>query len=73
MEDFLDLYGLPLDEKGPVICFDELPVQLVGDVVSSLPMKAGSLAQAHDGTQKYVYEDALMAETDKIVTDTAHT
>jgi hypothetical protein len=45
MEDLLHLYSLPLDEKGPVICFDELPVQLVGDVVAPLPMKAGKTAR----------------------------
>ena len=41
MEDLLHLYQLPYDEKRPVICYDELPVQLVGDVVTPLPMKAG--------------------------------
>ena len=41
MEDLLHLYHLPLDEKRPVVCFDELPVQLIGEVVAPLPMKAG--------------------------------
>ena len=41
MEDLLHLYSLPFDEKRPVICFDELPVQLLGEVVMPLPMKAG--------------------------------
>jgi transposase len=41
MEDLLHLYGLPYDEKRPVICFDELPVQLLGEVVAPLPMKSG--------------------------------
>jgi hypothetical protein len=45
MEDLLHLYNLPLDEKRPVVCFDELPVQLVGDVVAPLPMKAGKPAR----------------------------
>lgn len=39
MEDVLHLYGLPLDEQRPVVCFDELPVQLLGEVVAPLPMK----------------------------------
>jgi hypothetical protein len=39
MEDLLHLYNLPLNEKRPVICFDELPVQLVGDVIAPLAMK----------------------------------
>ena len=39
MEDLLYLYGLAYDCKRPLICYDELPVQLVGDVVAPLPMK----------------------------------
>ncbi len=41
MEDILHLYNLPFDEKRRVICFDELPVQLLGEVIMPLPMKAG--------------------------------
>jgi hypothetical protein len=41
MEDVLHLYSLPYDAKRPVICFDELPVQLLGEVVEPLPMKPG--------------------------------
>jgi hypothetical protein len=41
MEDLLHLYHLPLNEKRPVICFDELPVQLLGEVAAPLPMKRG--------------------------------
>jgi hypothetical protein len=41
MEDILHLYSLPSNEKLPVVCFDELPVQLLGEVVTPLPMTAG--------------------------------
>ncbi len=41
MEDALHLYKLPLDEKRPVVCFDERPVLLLGEVVLPLPMKQG--------------------------------
>ena len=41
MEDLLHLYGLPVDDNRPVVCFDELPVQLLGEVVAPLPVKAG--------------------------------
>jgi hypothetical protein len=41
MEALLHLYSLPYDEQRPVVCFDELPVQLLGEVVAPLPMKAG--------------------------------
>jgi hypothetical protein len=45
MEDVLHLYSLPLDEKRPVVCFDELPMQLLGEVVAPLSMKAGQPAR----------------------------
>jgi hypothetical protein len=41
MEDVLYLYNLPLNVSRPVVCFDELPVQLLGEVVLPLPMKEG--------------------------------
>lgn len=41
MEDVLHLYSLPYDEKRPVVCFDEMPVQLLGEVVEPLAMQAG--------------------------------
>jgi hypothetical protein len=41
MEDVLEVYHLPYDEKRPVICLDELPFQLLGEKVEPLLMKAG--------------------------------
>jgi len=41
MEDVLHLYALPYNEQRPVICYDEMPVQLLGEVVAPLPVKAG--------------------------------
>ena len=32
MEDVLNLYERPLDPKEPVVCWDERPVQLLGEV-----------------------------------------
>jgi hypothetical protein len=45
MEDVLHLYNLPADERRPVVCFDELPVQLLGEVVAPLPLKEGRPAR----------------------------
>lgn len=45
MEDVLHLYSLPYDGPRPVVCFDELPVQLLGEVVAPLPMQAGRAAR----------------------------
>jgi hypothetical protein len=43
MERVLDLYEEPYDPKRPVVCFDERPCQLIGDVRDPLPMKPGQL------------------------------
>lgn len=32
MEDVLEVYARPYDEKRPVVCFDESPKQLVSEV-----------------------------------------
>lgn len=45
MEDILDLYEEPYDSKQPVICFDERPCQLLGDIVAPLPMKPGRVGK----------------------------
>lgn len=42
MEDVLDLYEQPYDPQYPVLCFDERPCQLIGDVRTPLPIKPGS-------------------------------
>jgi hypothetical protein len=41
MEDILDIYEEPYDQNHPVVCIDERPCQLIGDVVASIPMKSG--------------------------------
>jgi hypothetical protein len=41
MEDILDLYEEPSDQNRPVVCIDERPCQLIGDVVTPIPMKPG--------------------------------
>jgi hypothetical protein len=45
MEDILDLYAQPYDEKYPVICMDEKPYQLLYEVMEPVPMKPGSCAK----------------------------
>jgi hypothetical protein len=41
MEDVLDLYEQPYDPLCPVVCFDERPCQLLGDVLAPMPLKPG--------------------------------
>lgn len=51
MEKVLDIYEHPYDPKRPVICFDERPCQLLGDVMVPMPMKPGNPQR-----QDYHYE-----------------
>lgn len=41
MEEVLDVYEREYDEKRPVLCFDERPCQLIGDILVPLPIKSG--------------------------------
>ena len=41
MEDVLELYAEPGDPKRPVICFDESPTQLIGEVRAPIPAEPG--------------------------------
>lgn len=41
MEDVLDLYAEPYDPRYPMVCFDERPFQMLGDVMQPLPARPG--------------------------------
>ncbi|MHA7635036.1 IS630 family transposase [Corallococcus sp. M7] len=41
MEDVLELYAAPADKAHPVVCFDETPVQLIGEVRTPVPAAPG--------------------------------
>ena len=45
MEDLLDLYAEPYDPVRPVICFDESPKQLIGEVREPIPPQPGAPAR----------------------------
>lgn len=49
MEDLLDLYGEAYDPKRPVICFDERPCPLIGEVRVPIPPEPGQ-------PERYDYE-----------------
>ena len=49
MEDVLDLYAEAPDPLRPVVCFDESPTQLIGEVRQPIPAKPGQL-------ERYDYE-----------------
>jgi transposase len=41
MEDVLEVYHRPYDERRPLVCLDEVPVQLVGETRVPLPPRPG--------------------------------
>ena len=43
MEDVLDLYAEEPDPQRPVICFDESPIQLIGEVRRPIPAEPGQI------------------------------
>ena len=43
MEDVLDVYQRPYDPAYPVVCMDESPKQLIGEVAPPLPARPGSV------------------------------
>ncbi|HZZ23196.1 MAG TPA: IS630 family transposase [Roseiarcus sp.] len=49
MEDVLDLYAEAPDPMRPVVCFDESPVQLIGETRLPVPAKPGQI-------ERYDYE-----------------
>jgi transposase len=45
MEDVLDVYHRPYDERRPLVCIDEQPVQLVSETRVPLPARPGTPAR----------------------------
>jgi hypothetical protein len=52
MEDVLHQYHLPYDARHPLLCFDERPCFLIGDVGGILPMSPGKAKRYHYEYQK---------------------
>jgi hypothetical protein len=52
MEKILWLYRLPYNRLRPVLCFDERPCFLIGDLVEGVPMKEGGIAKEHYSYEK---------------------
>jgi hypothetical protein len=68
MEQILWLYALPYNPLYPVICYDERPCFLIGDVVEPLAMQSGRVRKEH-----YAYEKlgscALLAAIEPLTGD----
>ena len=56
MEDILDVYVQPDDPRFPLVCMDELPVQLLKDTRAPLPARSGAVERID-----YEYEREGMA------------
>lgn len=53
MEQILWLYALPYDPLQPVVCYDERPCFLLGDVVEPLTMQSGQVRKEHYAYTKH--------------------
>ena len=51
MEQILWLYALPHDPTYPVVCFDERPCFLIGEVIDPIAVQSGQVRKEH-----YAYE-----------------
>jgi len=61
MEQVLDTYEQPYDVRRPVICFDERPCQLIGDILMPIPMKPGHVERQDYHYKRHGMCAALMA------------
>lgn len=68
MEQILWLYALPYDPLYPVICFDERPCFLIGDVVEPLAMQSGRVRKEHYAYKK-LGSCALLAAIEPLTGD----
>lgn len=53
MESLLALYALAHDPDNPIICFDERPCFLIGDVLEPVNMKRGQVKKEHYSYTKH--------------------
>lgn len=53
METLLLLYALATDEQYPLVCFDERPCFLIGDVVEGIAPQPGQVAKEHYSYSKH--------------------
>jgi hypothetical protein len=60
MEDVLDVYNAPYDPAHPVVCFDESPKQLVGEVREPIPVQPGNPARRDTEYQRNGVRDLMM-------------
>lgn len=75
MEDVLDVYERPLNEKRPVVAFDEKPCQLIKDVLVPVEPKPGRIKQVDSEYERcgtanlFGWVEPLTGKRDAWVTD----
>ncbi len=57
----MDIYEQPYNPRRPVVCFDERPCQLLGDVLMPIPMKPGYIERQDYHYKRYGTCVVLMA------------
>ena len=57
----MDIYEQPYNARRPVVCFDERPCQLLGDVLMPIPMKPGRIERQDYHYQRHGTCVVLMA------------
>lgn len=60
MEDVLDLYEAPYDPARPVVCYDESPKQLIGEVREFIPTQPGRPARQDTEYRRNGVRDLMM-------------
>ncbi len=53
MEQVLNIYEQPYNPRRPVVCFDERPCQLLGNILMPIPMKPGSIEREDYHYKRY--------------------
>lgn len=53
MEDVLSVYERPYDKRYPVVCIDERPCQLIGELIIPLAMKSGTVKRIHHEYERH--------------------
>jgi len=53
MELILRLYLLPYDKQYPIVCFDERPCFLIGNIIEGFAMKSGQVAKENYSYSKH--------------------
>lgn len=61
MEDVLDVYQRPYSEDYPVVCMDESPKQIIGEVRNPIPMKPGCITKVDDEYERRGTAELLLA------------